>query len=241
MQDGNAVIVAATILGLSILGGAYMIVGSVDSATREVGALSQSLAGLQRGAGGDARAAAPEPRRGPDPDKVYEIATAGAPSRGPADAPVTLVEFSDFQCPFCGRVSGTLDQIEKSYAGRVRIVFKHLPLSMHAQAPAAHAAAEAAHAQGHFWEMHDRIFANQRELNEAKYLAYAAEIGLDVERFKRDMASPAIRARIEGDMREAGRLDVRGTPGFFLNGRFFAGAKPYEEFKRMIDAALDAG
>jgi protein-disulfide isomerase len=120
----------------------------------------------------------------------------------------------------------------------VQIVFKHLPLRMHSKAPAAHAATEAAHRQGKFWEMHDRIFGNQRELSPQKYLEYASEMGLDVEKFKRDVVSEAVKKRVDADAQEAARLGVTGTPGFFVNGRFLSGAKPFAEFKRLIDEEL---
>jgi protein-disulfide isomerase len=120
----------------------------------------------------------------------------------------------------------------------VQIVFKHLPLRMHSKAPAAHAATEAAHRQGKFWEMHDRIFANQKELSPAKYLEYASEMGLDVEKFKRDVVSAAVKKRVDADAQEAARLGVTGTPGFFVNGRYLSGAKPFAEFKRLIDEEL---
>ena len=120
----------------------------------------------------------------------------------------------------------------------MQIVFKHLPLRMHSKAPAAHAATEAAHRQGKFWEMHDRIFGNQREMSPQKYLEYASEMGLDVEKFKRDVVSEAVKKRVDADAQEAARLGVTGTPGFFVNGRYLSGAKPFAEFKRLIDEEL---
>jgi protein-disulfide isomerase len=120
----------------------------------------------------------------------------------------------------------------------VRIVFKHMPLSIHPKAPAAHAAAEAAHRQGKFWEMHDKIFENQREMSPEKYVGYATEIGLDVEQFKKDVASPEVKSRIDADTQEAQKLGATGTPAFFVNGRFLSGAKPFESFKAMIDKEL---
>jgi protein-disulfide isomerase len=120
----------------------------------------------------------------------------------------------------------------------VKIVFKHLPLAMHKQAPAAHAATEAAHRQGRFWEMHDLIFANQRELTAEKFFEYAAQLNLDVERFKKDFTSPEIKKLVDTDSKEAARLGVTGTPGFFVNGRFLSGAKPFEDFKALIDEEL---
>ncbi|HIG02363.1 MAG TPA: hypothetical protein EYQ66_13830 [Myxococcales bacterium] len=238
MNSGNALIVAATILGLSILGGAYILVGSVDRATEGIAALGGTLANAAPAA---AQAAPPAaaPRRGPDPAKAYAVNTKGSPAKGgAANAPVTLVEFSDFQCPFCSRVTGTLDQIEKAYGDKVRIVFKHLPLRMHSRAPMAHAASEAANRQGKFWEMHDLIFENQRDLSEAAYLRYAGQIGMDVDQFKKDMASASVKARVDADAAEAAKLGVTGTPGFFVNGYFLSGAKPFSEFKRVIDEQI---
>ena len=120
----------------------------------------------------------------------------------------------------------------------MRIVFKHQVLATHVRAPAAHAAAEAAHRQGKFWEMHDKIFENQREMSPEKYEEYAVEIGLDLEQFKREVASPEVKARIDADTREAAKVGNRGTPGFFINGRVLKGAKPYPAFKEIIDEEL---
>jgi protein-disulfide isomerase len=172
----------------------------------------------------------------PDPNRRYAVSTKGAPVKGSPDAPLVIVEFSDFQCPFCSRVTPTLRQIEREYGEKIRIVFKHLPLTMHPKAPGAHAAAEAAHRQGRFWEMHDRIFANQREMSEEKYIEYAEQIGLDLEQFEADVASADIKKRIAEDMAEARRLGVTGTPGFFVNGRLLSGAQPFEAFEALIEA-----
>ena len=120
----------------------------------------------------------------------------------------------------------------------MRIVFKHQVLATHPKAPAAHAAAEAAHRQGKFWEMHDLIFANQREMSSEKYEEYANEIGLDVEQFKQDLASKDVKDRIDADTREAAKVGNRGTPGFFINGRLLRGAKPFDAFKAIIDEEL---
>ena len=116
-----------------------------------------------------------------------------------------------------------------------------MPLSNHPKAPAAHAAAEAANRQGKFWEMHDKIFSQQRSMSSEKFLEYAGEIGLDVEKFKKDLKSPTVQNRINGDKKEAATLGVTGTPGFFINGRFVSGAQPYETFQRYIDEELGKG
>ncbi len=242
MNNGNAIIISGTILALSIVGGASLLERSIDSASSRLADLGPAI-GKLRVAGAPNRPSPPSPqrRRGPDPDKVYRPAIEGAPAKGPASAKVTLVAFSDFQCPFCGRVLPALEQVRQEYGDDVRIVFKHLPLSIHPKAAKAHAAAEAAKGQGKFWEMHDLIFENQSQLSEEKYIEYADQIGLDVERFKRDLASAEIKKRVDADSREAARLGVTGTPGFFINGRFMAGAKPFSAFKRMIDAQLEDG
>ena len=120
----------------------------------------------------------------------------------------------------------------------MRIVWKNLPLPMHKNAPAAHAAAAAAHAQGRFWEMHDLIFANQRDLSPETLFGYARQLGLNVERFQRDLVSTQVQQEVAADAAEAARLGVTGTPAFFINGRFLSGAKPFEEFQRIIDEEL---
>jgi protein-disulfide isomerase len=215
-----------------------MMVTSIDGTSRELASLGQSISKIQLAAAAPAAAPAPPRPRGPDPNKVYSVKTAGAPVRGPEQAKVTVVEFSDFQCPFCGRVTTTLEQVHKEFPDDVKVVFKHLPLRIHPNAPKAHAAAEAAHQQGHFWQMHDKIFGNQRELTEERFVEYAKEIGLDVDRFKKDMASAEVKRRVDADASEAASLGVTGTPGFFINGKFVSGAKPFSEFKRIIDEQL---
>ncbi len=117
-------------------------------------------------------------------------------------------------------------------------MFKHMPLSIHAKAAAAHAAAEAAYRQGKFCEMHDKIFEKQREMSPEKYLEYAAELALDVEQFKKDIASAEVKSRIDADVKDAQKLGATGTPAFFVNGRFLSGAKPFEAFKEIIDKEL---
>ena len=123
----------------------------------------------------------------------------------------------------------------------MKIVFKHLPLAMHKQAPAAHAATEAAHRQGKFWEMHDLIFANQRQLTAEKFYEHAAILNLDIEQFKQDYLSAEVKKAVDTDAKEAAGMGVTGTPGFFINGRFLSGAKPFDAFKEVIDEELKKG
>jgi protein-disulfide isomerase len=204
---------------------------------QQLAAIQGDLAALKK-APPQAAAAAPQRRRGPDPDKVYEVAAGKSPAKGPANASVTIVEFSDFQCPYCSRVGPTLQKVLDEYPKDVRVVYKHYPLSFHKQALPAAKAAAAAGRQGKFWEMHDLLFQNQRELDEAAFKGYAQQLGLDVAQFEKDYASPGVAQEIEADMALARTLGVTGTPGFFVNGRFLSGAQPYSAFKTKIDAEL---
>jgi protein-disulfide isomerase len=120
----------------------------------------------------------------------------------------------------------------------VRIVWKHLPLDMHKNAMGAHLAAVAAEKQGKFWEFHDKLFANQQQLNLDAYKRYARELKLDVARFDKDLADLENKKKIDADKAEATALGITGTPGFFVNGRFLSGAKPFEEFAKAINAEL---
>jgi len=179
-------------------------------------------------------AAAPEPAEPP----VQKIEVGNAPVKGPANAPVTIVEFSDFECPFCSRVLPTLKQIEEEYKGKVRIAFKHQPLPFHANAKPAAAASMAAHEQGKFWEMHDKLFANARALDRASLEKYAQELGLDMGKFKAALDSNKYAAQIDADSAEGMRVGANGTPTFFINGRTVVGAQPFDNFKRVIDEEL---
>jgi len=235
--EGGARIAAALIIGAAITGGSFWIHAGLERASGEIAALRETLeAGPAPSRGREA-----DRMRGPDPRRRYSVNTEGAPVRGDADAKLAIVEFSDFQCPFCQRVNPTLQQVLAQYGDKVKVVFKHLPLSIHPKAPDAHAAAEAAHRQGQFWAMHDRIFANQREMSPEKYREYAREIGLDMDRFDRDVKDPEIRRRIDADSAEADSLGVSGTPGFFVNGRYLSGAQPLARFQALIDEELGKG
>ncbi len=123
----------------------------------------------------------------------------------------------------------------------MKIVFKHLPLAMHKNAKSAAAATEAAYLQGKFWEMHDLVFANQKQLSAEKYYSFAGTLGLDMAKFKKDFASAEIKKKVDTDSKEANSLGVTGTPAFFINGRFLSGAKPFEAFKEVIDEELGSG
>jgi len=185
--------------------------------------------------------AAPAEPGAPAEPAVQNVEVGKAPARGPKNAPITVIAFSDFECPFCGRVLPTLKQIEEQYAGKVRVAFKNQPLSFHPNAKPAAQAALAAHEQGKFWEYHDKLFANQRALDRASLERYAQELGLDMGKFKAALDSNKFEAQVNADMSEASRLGVSGTPTFFINGRMIVGAQGFDAFKRIIDEELKKG
>jgi len=190
---------------------------------------------------GKTKAAAPKRNAPKEDNKIYDVQVKpGDAIKGNPKAPVTIVEFSDFQCPFCSRVNPTISTIMKTYGDKVRIVFKHNPLAFHKDAPLASEASLAAGAQGKFWEMHDLLFANQRKLKRADLDGYAAKLGLDMAKFKSDLDKRTFKAQVDADLAQARKIGVRGTPNFFVNGRKLTGARPFPQFKQKIDEALKA-
>jgi protein-disulfide isomerase len=172
-------------------------------------------------------------------DKIYAVDIAGAPTKGPDDAKVTLVVFSEFQCPFCLQITPTLKQLEDTYKDRVRFVWKHLPLtSIHPHAMGAAIAAEAARKQGKFWEYHDKLFANQERIAPEHLKAYAQELGLEPSRFEKDLQDQDLKHKVLSDMTQATSLSVKSTPSVFINGRLVKGAMPYETYATIIDYEL---
>ena len=156
------------------------------------------------------------------------------PTKGPEDADITIVDYSEFECPFCGRSRSTLNQLEEKYAGNIRFVFKHYPLPFHDNAIPAGRAAYAAHQQGKFWEYHDKLFANQKNLGDAFYIQAAKELDLDIEQFNKDRKSEASKEAVEKDMADGKEVGVRGTPYFLINGVGLSGAQPLQNFERII-------
>lgn len=157
---------------------------------------------------------------------------------GAEDAEITIVEFSDFQCPFCKRVVPTMKQLLKEYEGKVKVAFRHHPLSFHKNAMSASKASLAAGEQGKFWEMHDALFENQRDLSDTNILKIAKDLGLNVSQFEKDWKSTKYDKQIEEDMKFARSNGATGTPAFFVNGVYVKGAKPVTYFKQLIDKLL---
>ena len=184
---------------------------------------------------GPARPAAPQE----DPNKVYTIPPGNSFAKGPATAAVTIVEFSDFQCPFCAQGADLVKQITDAYPNDVRFIFMNYPLPFHPQAMPAAKAAIAAGKQGKFFEMHDKLFQNQKSLSDEFYVKTAGELGLNVDQFKKDMAAPETQKQIQDEMAVAQTVDVRGTPTFFINGKKPQG-RSFALYKQIIDDALKA-
>jgi NhaA family Na+:H+ antiporter len=159
--------------------------------------------------------------------------------RGPADAPVTLVEYGDFQCPYCGDAYPVVTALIARFGERLRFAFRHMPLGdIHPRAPAAARAAEAAAAQGRFWEMHDRLFEHQNELSDRQLRGHAEAIGLDLERFERDLTDPTIGRRVDEDYASGARSGVPSTPRFFVNNVIHLGSPSLNELEEAIELEL---
>ncbi len=167
---------------------------------------------------------------------------AGRPSLGPDNAKVTLVEFSDFHCPFCGRHAPTLEKLVKDFPNQVRLVWGHYPLAMHQGSERTHQASECAHEQGKFWQFHDAAFAEVGgDKSDAGLKALAAKAGLDIPKFEECLASGRTADIVRRDLTEGTRVGVNGTPATFVNGRLISGAQPYEKFAGIVESLIKTG
>ncbi len=165
---------------------------------------------------------------------------AEGPSRGAADAPVTIVEFEDFQCPFCKKAQGTLEQVLLRYKDKVRVVHRDFPLQpLHPASQKAHEAARCAEEQGKFWEYRELLYKNTPAAGPEQLNDYASKVGVDVAVFKQCLDSGKFKMLVQKDETEGDRLGVTGTPAFFINGRLLSGAQPENEFARVIDEELN--
>lgn len=167
-----------------------------------------------------------------------EIPIANAPSTGPANAKITLVEFSDFQCPFCVRGVAHIKAVLKAFPSDVRLVYKQFPLDSHSQAALASRASLAAHAQGKFWPLHDRMYANSRAITRASIVTWANDLGLDMASFTAALDSPAVQKSVDRDIEDGERAGVSGTPTIFLNGKKYQGSLEPEVLLPVIAAEL---
>ncbi len=163
----------------------------------------------------------------------------GAPVKGPSTAPVTIVEYSEFQCPFCARSQATIRELKDKYGDKIRLAFLNYPISRHSHAKQAAIAALAANKQGMFWQYHDLLFQRQKDIRKDGFFDdIAKETGLDIARWKKDQQDPAIEEQIKKDLLQSRKVGVRGTPTFFINGYRLRGAKPTAFFEQIIDLEL---
>jgi protein-disulfide isomerase len=173
-----------------------------------------------------------------EPPKVA-VDTTG-PSKGPAGAPITIVEFSDYECPFCVKAEPTVKEILDAYPGKIRLVYRDFPLPMHSRAPKAAEAAHCAGDQGKYWEMHARLFASSGKLEPSDLKAYARDVGVDGGKFDQCLDKGEKASEVEKHKKAGEEAGVTGTPAFFINGRMISGAQPAEAFKAIIDKELKA-
>lgn len=172
--------------------------------------------------------------------KRYDISVDDDPYLGKADAPITIVEFSDYQCPFCRKWRAEVfDQLMADYGDQIRFVYRDLPLaSIHENAVSAAEAADCANDQDQYWQFHDALFSMQYGLGAEAYSQYAQDLGLNTETFNACVTSRKYQQEVEADFQYAIRLGVSSTPTFFINGIPLIGAQPYENFKQLIDKEL---
>jgi protein-disulfide isomerase len=164
----------------------------------------------------------------------------GAPVKGPVNAKVTIVEFSDFQCPFCVKAIPQLEAVLKAFPNDVRLVYKQFPLDQHSQAALASRASLSAHAQGKFWPLHDKMYANHRAINRQTVLEWAKELGLDMPKFTKLLDAPETQAAVDRDMADGTRAAVSATPTIYINGKKYQGALELNQLGPIIAAELKA-
>lgn len=174
----------------------------------------------------------------PDPTERYRVPVGASATKGSADAKVTLVMITDFQCPYCKRAQPTIRALERRYGSDLRIVVKHNPLAFHDRARPAALAAEAAHLQGKFWELHELLYENNKALSDDDLRRWAKKAGCDMSRFRSDLGKAVLSRHVDEDVALARKVGARGTPAFFVNGRFLSGAQPEAAFATVIDEEL---
>lgn len=170
-----------------------------------------------------------------------EVSADDDPFMGPAEAPITIIQFAEYQCPYCGKAGESVKQVMKEYDGKVKMVFRDFPLSFHDRAIPAAVAANCAGEQDKYFEMHDQMMANQRALTEEDLTKYATAISLDLDKWNTCRKDPKHEAEVKKDMADGAAAGVSGTPAFFINGIMLSGALPFSQFKEIIDRELDKG
>jgi protein-disulfide isomerase len=172
-------------------------------------------------------------------EEAIAVPIDGAPSKGPANARITFVEFSDFECPFCSKAAEKVEAILQAYPKDARLVYKQYPLPSHPHAKMAAAASLAAQTQNKFWPMHDKLFANGHRLSDASILQAAKDIGLDLTKFQADLKSPRVQQIVAKDIADGDKVQISGTPTFFINGKRYNGPLEIAVLKPVLDAELN--
>ena len=185
-----------------------------------------------------ALAAGPKYKRPKLLEDAVAVPVEGSPAMGPKEAKIVLIEFSDFECPYCSKAAVDVKNILNAYPGNVRLIYKQFPLSMHSHAKLAAIASLAAGDQGKFWQMHDLLFANFRRLSRENILLWANRLGLDMNRFTADLGSSKYDAAIAKDMHDGESAGVYGTPAFFINGKLYNGPMEFNKVKPILDAEI---
>jgi len=168
------------------------------------------------------------------------VAKADRPSKGPETAPIEMIEFSDFQCPYCESAFPTVNQVLSTYGDRIHFTYRHYPLAIHPRARPAAEASQCAAEQGKFWPFHDKLFGDQSKLGDEDFKQYAVQLGLNAAQFNACVDSHKYSAEIENDIHAGDEAGVSGTPAFYINGRMLSGAQPFEAFKSVIEEELNA-
>jgi protein-disulfide isomerase len=249
-KQGEMIKQGEYIIGIAMIVAALLVAGSVwvstNSLVKVIGETDFAPKVTVQGGTQAAPTPTPTPKPSPSPQpqapaanpNVGNIDVAGLPFRGAENAKVTIVSFSDFQCPFCSRSEPTIQQLLKDYDGKIKYVFRNFPLSFHENAQKAAEASLCARDQGKFWEMHDKLFANQNALQVDKLKGYAVELGLNAATFNTCLDGGSKAAIVAADEQEGAGYGVQGTPSFFINGEMIVGAQPVAAFKAVIDKKL---
>ena len=213
----------------AVLAAGFLVAGSILVGTHR-------LMSVSTGGAVDIQIPADE---GNAPSAKVPVSADDDASWGKKNAKVTIIEFSDFQCPFCKRSRDTIEKIKKEYPNDVKIVYRDFPLVFHPKAPKASEAAECAHEQGKFWEMHDKIYEGAPDKLEVEdFKGYAKDLKLNTSKFDKCLDSDKYASEVKKDFEDGQKAGVSGTPTFFVNGRKLVGAQPYEQFKSLIDKEL---
>jgi protein-disulfide isomerase len=239
MHTSHRYVIATLVLALAVPGCAQKSdIEAVQTTQKEILAKLEKIEKDVAARPAAAPAAAQRPQV--DPNKVYEIPVAKSAVRGPKDAPVTITMFSDFQCPFCAQATPIVEQVLAAYPNDVNFVMKQFPLrQIHPNADPAARAALAAGKQGKFWEMHDELYKNGRNLTPETIKGIAEKIGLDMKKFEADQTSDEVKKQVDEELALGAKSDVRGTPSFFVDGKIVQN-RSLDGFKAQIDAELKA-